>query len=125
MKKSELKKLIKESIRTILKEGSYDTFIANYGQEIKTAIQQCKEISKIYNDIDFENPNFEKECTKIAGIYDKGYEYQIDGWFQSGDVDIQDIANTAIKNQDKNGTEPHFLLDAINDFARVYKKYKI
>lgn len=115
IKKLELKQLIKESIRQIIKESSYTDFITNYGQELKDAIQQLRNASKVYDDnIELVADDLEDAMER----YDSNVGEQIDGWLMIIPT-VDEIAKFALQNQDRFGTEPRFVLEAIETFCRI------
>ena len=55
-------------------------------------------------------------------IYDKNVGETIDSWVGGhGDVDAHEIAEFAINNQDRYGTEAQFVLRAIEDFYEIFE----
>jgi hypothetical protein len=98
-----------------LNEGSHSDFLMNYGPEIKNALTKLRKISKIYNDITEEQFN---RISHRMDKYDINVGEQIDNW-SYGDADADKIANFAISNQDRFGTEAQIILQAIDEYADV------
>lgn len=109
----QLKRLI------VLKEGwgSYDT-ISGYEDELETAVKKLKKVTPdMYKNLsDEEN----MRVSKVLRPYeDNVYDY-IMHWVESGDVDASDVAQLAHENEEEFGTEPQFVIFAIDDFCKVF-----
>jgi len=77
-----------------------------------------QEITKLYDDV------IEKvgdDIEKAMETYDDNVGTQIDRW-TDGNVSTDKIAKFAIENQDKYGTEPRMVLDAIDDVYNIIKR---
>lgn len=103
-----------------INEGSHSDFLVSYGSDIKKAVKTLQQISKIYDDIN-ENV-FDKIMIKM-GNYDDNVGTKIDRWVSgTEDITIDNIAKFALDNQNKFGTEPQFVLDAIEDWAVILEQ---
>lgn len=56
-------------------------------------------------------------------IYDKNVGDEIFDWIQNPDISADEIAKFALNNQDRWGTEPQFVLFAIEDCTLILSKY--
>jgi hypothetical protein len=99
-----------------INEGSYTTFLTNYGKQIKKALSQLRELEKnVMNNPDMEL-TYDDAFDNLIDKYDEMVVNGIDRLLMSSKyIDETDIAELAIRNQDRNGTEPQFLLFAIED----------
>lgn len=98
-------------------EGSYTDFLTSHGNDIRSAVKKMQEIAKIYND---KVESIGDKLDKVLEPYDENVGSQIDSW-ASGDISADKIAKFAIENQDKYGTEPKMVLDAIDDYYNIFK----
>lgn len=110
-----MSELIKR-IDKILKEDSNSSFIMQNSSQIKQAIKQLKEISEL--DFPDENDTIWAKIDKLP--YDKkAIDFAIDA---NGHEDANDIAKFAFDIQRRYGTEPHFVLEAIDAVYKILKK---
>jgi len=102
-----------------INEGSYTDFLTSYGAELQTAVKKLKEIGEVY---DYKIENLGDDLDKAMDPYDKNVGEQIESWV-GGNVSIDEIAKFAIDNQDRYGTEPKMVLDAIDDYYTIFTMY--
>ena len=99
------------------KAGSHDDFLMNYGPEIKNALSQLRKMKEnselLYNSIS------EEEFEKVFNVYDKNVGEYISGWLYQG-ADSRAITDLALRNQDRYGTEPQMILQAIEDLYNLF-----
>ena len=99
----------------------------NYGEEIKAALRQLREIHKILDrvlDTDEKADEFYNEFEERMEKYDKNVGEYINGWITSpDDVDANEIVRLGLQNQDRWGTEPRFILDAIEDVYNIADRF--
>jgi len=119
---------LSQKIRRISKDlvaGSYDDFLTNYSDEIKTAVNQLREMSKKYDDFISSygsEDKFGEMIDNTLGNYDKNVPDMIDSWMSRHEtISINDIVSSAIRNQDRFGTEKQMILYAIEE---VYNEFK-
>ena len=115
-----IKKLSKQLVA-----GSYDDFLTNYAAEIKTAINQLKEMSKKYDEFfeKYGEDDYGKMMVDALKNYDKNVEDLIDGWLTyPNDISIRNIAESAIDNMNRYGTEMQMILYAIEEVYYEFKK---
>lgn len=117
--KTQIDSLIKEELSKILNETSYTDFILNYGQEIKDAVQNLKAIGKIHDKVD--EKDYEQLVNKVFAQYDKNVHEFIDS--QMMDPYADRIIRFALENYNRYGTEPQFVLLAIDDYRTALEKY--
>ncbi len=92
--------------------NSYDNFLVNHGQDLKTAKKQLDILSK--------NNKLEsiiEALEKIEKIYDKLVCNFIDNKIRRNNsrTDISEIAECALQNMNRNGTEMRMILFAIEE----------
>jgi hypothetical protein len=106
-------KLVKES----LNESSYSDFLMNYSEEIREAIQILKKLSKQYKNEKISDEIMLKSFNKLYGIYDKPNIDFIQGiiFRQEFHLDAEEIAKIGMEIQNRFGTEPRMVLNAIED----------
>ena len=108
-----------ESIK-IINESSYTDFLMHYGDEIRVAIQRLDKIGQeSAGEEDFFNYD---EIDQRLENYDKNVIDEIDDWVVRG-VAPEEIAEFAIRNQDRYGTEPRMVLYAIEDYFHACGLY--
>ena len=91
-----------------INESSYHDFLMHYDEEIEKSIQLLIKLQDA-------NIDDEKIFNKLS-VYDDNVKSKIDEWIY--DTPTKDeIAEFAIRNQDRWGTEPQMVLYAIEDFA--------
>lgn len=107
-------KLIKEN----LNEGTYEDFFMNYGEELKNAITILKEISKKIRNKELSEDDVIPVLDKLERIYDKKVvNYIGDSALGQYSVDARDIAQIAIDNMNREGTEVQMILYAIEELG--------
>lgn len=103
-----------------INEGSYTNFLTNYGKQIKTALNQLRKINKVITDGLSNESDYEKGFDNLLSKYDELVVNGIDRMLMSAKyIDETDIAELAIRNSDKNGTEPQFVIFAIEDLYKT------
>lgn len=112
---------VEQKNENLVNESSRTDFMMNYRNELKQDMINLKKLSGVYEqatDEDFER------IDKKMGTYDDNVGIKIDLWINDvDDVTIDDIVNFAINNQNEFGTEPQFVLFAIEDYVNVLNKY--
>lgn len=106
----------KLTMKNNLSESSYDDFQRNYGSQISIAVNQLKRI----HDID-ENEiiKYHDKIDRALNNYDENLN---DFIFGIQPPTFTDIVNLAIRNQDRYGTEPRQVLNAIGDVYNVLQR---
>lgn len=102
----------------MLLEGSYDDFLDNYGMELNKALKKLRHLNKkITNIINTGNIDEEKLFKRVRQIYDKQVSDFVYRAIFTAEFyyTTNDLVKVAIENQDRNGTEPQELINAIND----------
>jgi len=102
----------------MLLEGSYDDFLDNYGMELNKALKKLRHLNKkITSIINTGNIAEEKLFKRVRQIYDKQVSDFVYKAIFSAEFyyTTNDLVKVAIENQDRNGTEPQELINAIND----------
>jgi len=89
---------------------SYREFTQNYTDEIDDSI-------KLLIKLQDSNCNKDK-IDKILSIYDDNVISKIEEWIYNTPTS-EEISDFALKNQDKWGTEPKMILNAITDYAEA------
>lgn len=110
---SQLKRLI------VLKEswGSYDT-ISGWEDELETAVKKLQKVTPdMYNNL---SPEDNQRVTEALRPYEDNVYDHIMHWMESGDVSADDVAQLAYDNEEEFGTEPQFVIFAIDDFCDVF-----
>ena len=112
----QLKRLI------VLKEGwgGYDTssFVENYREELENAVKKLHKVTpEMYRNL---SPEDNQRVTKELSHYDDNVYDYIMNWVETGDCSIDDIADLAIENEEEWGTEPQFVIYAIDDFCEIF-----
>lgn len=108
-----------------LNESTRTEFMLNYSDELKAAVGKIKKMSGIIDNMSEEF--FEETVNKITKkmkTYDSNVDEKIDNWVNSpsGDVDEDEIVRFALDNYDRFGTEPQFVLFAIDDVYNIVNK---
>lgn len=88
-----------------------DHFLRNYDEEIQRAIKQLIKLSEV-DDIDYD-----KIEDKLS-VYDTNVAEKIDRWIFDTPT-AEEISDFALRNQERWGTEPQMVLQAIEDYAQV------
>lgn len=110
-----------ESVDNSLNESTRKDFIINYKDELIQSIKNLKKLANIYGQVTEED--FEKIGEKLNS-YDKNVDDMIEHWISFvDDVTISDIANFAVNNYYNYGTEPQFVLFAIDEYVNILSKY--
>lgn len=99
-------------------EGSYTDFLTSHGNALQSAVKKMKEIAAVYDE---KIEGKADEVDKAMEIYDENVGRQLDSWTGDSNISTDKIAKFAIENQDKYGTEPRMVLDAIDDFHKIMK----
>lgn len=107
-----------------------DEFLLNYGTEIKDAvksIQNGRKIIKKFYDKTASEVKIEEAWGKVSDRVSWA-DKKVIRWAESafeGDypIDIRDIVDAAIENQELNGTEPQFALEAIENMESAIQRH--
>jgi len=95
---------------------SYEEFLTNYADEMSTAIRGFKKIK--VNKLTDEKLDEAKE--KIDNRYDKGVSDEFEGFLYNKDrLSILSLANIALSNLNRYGTEMRMIISAIEDYTHV------
>lgn len=108
-----------ENFTDALNEGSYTDFLTSHGNDLKSAVTKIKKIAEVYDD---KIEDLADAVEKAMEPYDENVGPQIDSWTGDDNISTDKIAKFAIDNQDKYGTEPKMVLDAIDDFYNIMMK---
>jgi hypothetical protein len=106
-------------------ESSHSDFTENYSSELRKSLSHIKDLAKS-GALSEMDDKVKDQLSKKMSVYDKNVEGQIFHWvgqakYSSG-VNVNDIANFAIDNMNRFGTEPQMVLDAIETFYTVAKR---
>ena len=118
-----------ESVKNPLNESSKTDFMVSYSDELKSAYEKIQEMSDILEKVqdEFFDNTFD-EVEKKMSTYDSNVGPTIEKWIagfpESKSISIDDIVDFALDNQYKYGTEPQFVLFAIDDMYNIVKKYE-
>lgn len=101
---------------------SYEDFINSYAAEVTSAVVT---FDKLDTEAIIENgEDLQKACEKIDSIYDTGvslfFERAIYG---SRDLNLTTLADLALQNMGRYGTEMKQILNALEDFTHYLRKY--
>ena len=96
---------------TQLNESSYGDFLTHYKDEIDNSIKILIKLKEI-QDIDYDT------IEDKLSVYDENVQNKIDEWINDT-PSPDEIAQFALRNQDRWGTESQMILYAIEDFASV------
>lgn len=116
-----------------LNETSYTDFLTRRGKEIHDAINKLALISSAMKHtrgdekpLEIDDETYNKIEDKLK-VYDTNVLSKIDHWIAlGGRTEAHDIANFAIENMNRWGTEPQMVLYAIDDYFDVVdNKYNI
>lgn len=108
-----------------LNESSYTDFLSRRGKEIHDAINKLSLISSHMKhtkgdekplEIDAET---EKKIEDRLKVYDENVSRKIFHWISLGRIDAHDLAQFAIENMNRYGTEPEMIIQAIEDFYDI------
>jgi|LakMenEpi03Aug12_release.lakeMendotaPanAssembly.Ray.scaffolds.fasta_scaffold74537_4 hypothetical protein len=113
----QLKRLVSSKQRLQERWGSYDT-ISGWEDELETAVKKLQKVTpEMYKNL---SPEDNQRVSKVLSSYDDNvYDYIMD-WVYSGDVTADDVAQLAYDNDEEFGTEPQFVIFAIDDFCEVF-----
>ena len=111
-------KKTKENIKKNVKASTYTDFIENNAEEIKEAKSQIK---KMYA-AGFANKIDEEKAKELLKVYDEIVAEYVYGWAVDGKVETNELADLGLRISDKFGTEPHQVLNAINDLYMKTRK---
>ena len=122
-----LNKILSNSKKKTLKEGSYDDFLDNHTQELNQAVRQISDLNKKYDVLtNGKNDDVFDKIEKALKNYDKNVFQQINHWISYGRVSTREILNFAFENENRFGTEMQNVLYAIDDFYNtVFTRSKL
>ena len=97
---------------TKINESSYSDFLKNYKEEIENSIKLL---------VKLESEDYLEKCDpetleKKLSVYDTNVLSKIEDWIYDTPTK-EEIAEFALNNQDRWGTEPQMVLYAIEDYA--------
>ena len=98
-----------------INESSYSDFLANYAEEIENSINLLTKLQDV-KDCDQE------KIEKRLNVYDTNVISKIEDWIYDTPNE-KEIAEFALMNQDRWGTEPQMILYAIDDYATICGVY--
>jgi hypothetical protein len=99
-------------------ESSEFSFIRRYGDDIETNLKELKKLAPKLKDMPEEKL---EALQKSVSKYDKNVFDGILHW-AGRRVEPDDIVRFALENERRYGTEPQFVVFAIEDFCRALKK---
>jgi uncharacterized protein YukE len=95
--------------------STYGDFLAHYGREVENALRKIK---KGLNTISEQQWN---SIAQRLNVYDEEVKSSILHWLNIGYIpDLQEVANLAVRNQDRNGTETKQVSNALEDVASTF-----
>lgn len=110
-----------------LNESSESDFLLHYDEEIRNAIKLLTKLHSFSlgtddtDDAIIDNEKLEK-LEKRLSVYDTNVQSKIEDW--TYDIPTRrEIAEFALRNQDRWGTEPQMVLFAIEDYAQACNIY--
>lgn len=104
-----------------LNEGtSYEDFLDTYYSEIMSVISKFSKIESWIKRYEISDSLYDEIYDKLE-VYDDNVISHLENWAQLG-VTEHEIVRLAISNQDRYGTEPKMIIDAMNDFYDVLLK---
>ena len=100
--------------------NSYDEFLDNYSPDISEEIKKFKTID--------ENSMSEEDLAnaedKINDVYDIGVgEFFTNAIFDNDRLNVREVADLALRNMNRYGTEMKQVLNALQDFNGYLSKY--
>ena len=119
-KKAKLDAFLGESAKSKkkLNEGTYEDFFMNYSLEIKNALEILKQLAKKFEKEELEEDDLVAALEKLEKIYDTAVtEFIAGSIYAGGYIDARDLANTALDNMNRQGTEMQMILFAIDDLG--------
>jgi hypothetical protein len=106
--------------KPLIQENTEDDFKKVYWKRIGNALNSLLKMSEILKKAD---ESTWKKINKILKVYDVNVEKKIVQWATSPySVNKQDIIKFAINNFNRYGTEPHMILDAIENLKNMLIK---
>ena len=101
-----------------ISESSHSDFLMHYRDEIKLALKQLKTMSAVDEET-MDDATYGK-LEKALAPYDKNVQQQIERWLsQPNSVDAEALSRFALSNQDRYGTEPQMVLEAIERYYNI------
>jgi hypothetical protein len=110
--------LIKEVIKEnkLLKESSYEDFLADYGRDIKKLSMKFRKYSQALKGLsDPERETFFDKLEEKLSIYDHENSDLAMSCLDSGEIDLSDAARVAINISNRYGTEERMVYNALED----------
>jgi len=101
-----------------LNETSYSDFVDIYSIELHAAVRKLKQLRKLFKNQEPTDEQYD-ELEKSLIVYDKNVLSTIEHWCYSYTT-VNNIANFAIENMNRYGTEPQQILNAIDDYYIVF-----
>jgi hypothetical protein len=102
---------------------SLTNFMMSHSSELADAVHYLKQLhaagEELYTKID------ENEWEETYSRYDKNVQQEVEHWIDQGSVDVHQIADFAIDNMNRYGTEPQFVLEAIERTYNLAKRNKV
>jgi len=106
----------KKSNKRSLKEGSYDDFRDNYGRELNACLRILRAFGKKIDKEEITDEQWSR-LERTLKVYDRMVQEFV---LNPRDfITSHDIANLAIENQNRNGTEMKMVINAIDDLGGV------
>ena len=102
-----------------LNEGSHSDFMMRRGKEIQDAVKKLKEIGKLPEG-KITDAIYDKIEDKLK-VYDTNVPQAIDHWIAISDrgLEADMLVDLGFQNQNRWGTEPQMILQAIDDYYEV------
>ena len=107
-----------------LNESSEYEFLSHYSEEIQNSIELLKKLRKLSLTSDDNTIDDEKndKIDNRLSVYDTNVPSKIEDWIYDTPTS-EEIARFAISNEDRWGTEPQMVLNAIEDYANICNIY--
>ena len=100
--------------------NSYDNFIDSYAVELRNAISDFKKLDEFA----ITEADLEKAFNRIDSIYDRGVASKLESFLHNKrNLTIRAIADMALDNSNRYGTEMKQALNASEDYVDSLSKY--
>ena len=111
---------MKTKLERIVNASSYDDFLSDYGNEAKKLL---KELQSYKDKIDNLTDDQWKRIQDKMKVYDKNVDSEIQHWMMTRGIEVRDIAQFAIENQNRYGTEARQIVNALEDFVNLLNRF--
>jgi hypothetical protein len=103
--------------------GSYDEFLMHYGNEIQAVIKRIKEAHKKYAAGEITQEDINRGLDSISQ-YEKNLPQYFSSWVMTGDIEGREIADLALDNMNRYGTEMSQVVYALETFCDIMGIYE-